>query len=155
MIWRVCDRSLRRDWTWQTRSRPPFAEFQPILSVPLNNMMSKHSTPREIPEAHRASEHLDNERTFLAWVRTTVALISLGFVVSRLSPTLSAAGATNASRIFSRTQPVGIVLIVFGALVTVLAALRYDQVNRQIEAGMVKTDRGLVWIVTLTISSLS
>ena len=117
--------------------------------------MSKHATHREIPEAHRASEHLDNERTFLAWVRTNRALIGLGFVVSRLSPTLSAAGAVNASRILSRTQPVGIVLIVFGALVTVLAALRYDQVNRQIEAGLVKPDRVLVWIVTLIIAALS
>ena len=117
--------------------------------------MSKHTRHHPIPETHRASEHLDNERTFLAWVRTDVALISLGFVVSRLSPTLSAAGAVNASRILSRTQPVGIVLIVFGALVTVLAALRYDQVNRQIEAGLVKTDRGLVWIVTLLITLLS
>jgi putative membrane protein len=117
--------------------------------------MSRRAKHREIPEAHRASEHLDNERTFLAWVRTDVALISLGFVVSRLSPTLSAAGAVNASRILSRTQPVGIVLIVFGALVTVLAALRYDQVNRQIEAGLVKPDRGLVWIVTLIIALLS
>src|SRR5947209_18548750 len=98
---------------------------------------------REVPEEHRAAEHLSNERTFLAWVRTNVALISLGFVVSRLSPTLSAAGATNASRILSRTQPVGIVLIVFGALVTVLAALRYDQVNRQIEAAVVKPGRAL------------
>ena len=117
--------------------------------------MSKHATHQPIPESHRASEHLDNERTFLAWVRTDVALISLGLVVSRLSPTLSAAGAVNASRILSRTQPVGIVLIVFGAVVTVLAAFRYDQVNRQIEAGMVKTDRGLVWIVTLLIFLLS
>src|SRR5258706_12811574 len=111
--------------------------------------MSKRVIHREIPEAHRASEHLDNERTFLAWVRTDVALISLGFVVSRLSPTLSAAGAVNASRILSRTQPVGIVLIVFGALVTVFAAVRYDQVNRQIEAGGVKPDLWFVLIATL------
>jgi len=33
--------------------------------------------------------------------------------------------------------------------------LRYDQVNRQIEAGLVKPDRGLVWIVTLIIVLLS
>jgi putative membrane protein len=117
--------------------------------------MTKRATHREIPEAHRASQHLDNERTFLAWVRTNVALISLGLVVSRLSPTLGAAGASNASRILSKTQPVGIVLVVFGALVTVLAAVRYDQVNRQIEAGIIKTDRGLVWIVTLIITLLS
>jgi putative membrane protein len=117
--------------------------------------MTKRATQREIPEAHRASEHLDNERTFLAWVRTNVALISLGFVVARLSPTLNGAGATNAARVLSKTQPVGIVLVVFGALVTVLAAIRYGQVNRQIEAGVVKTDRALVWIVTLLIVLLS
>ena len=117
--------------------------------------MSKRVAHREIPEAHRASEHLDNERTFLAWVRTNIALISLGFIIARISPTLSAAGATNASRILARTTLVGIVLVVFGALVTVLAAVRYDQVNRQIEAGIVKPDRGLVWIVTLIITLLS
>lgn len=117
--------------------------------------MSRHVTHRPIPEAHRASEHLDNERTFLAWVRTNIALISLGFVVARLSPALNAAGATNASRVFARTTPVGIVLVVFGALVTVLAALRYDQVNRQIEAGVVKPDRWLVWVVTLVVFLLS
>ena len=117
--------------------------------------MTKHATHREIPEAHRASEHLDNERTFLAWVRTNIALIGLGFIVARISPTLSAAGATNASRILARTTLVGIVLVVFGALVTVLAAVRYDQVNRQIEAGIVKPDRGLVWIVVLIITLLS
>ena len=117
--------------------------------------MSKHSTHRPIPEAHRASEHLDNERTFLAWVRTNIALITLGFVVARLSPALGAAGATNASRFLARTTPVGIVLVVFGALVTVLAAWRYGQVNRQIEAGVVKADSALVWIVTLVITLLS
>src|ERR1041385_9343863 len=79
--------------------------------------MTKRATHREIPETRRASEHLDNERTFLAWVRTNVALISLGFVVARLSPTLNGAGATNAARVLSKTQTVGIVLIVFGALV--------------------------------------
>src|SRR5438552_19105546 len=102
--------------------------------------MRQRVTHREVPETHRASEHLDNERTFLAWLRTNVALIGLGFVVARLSPTLRAAAA-NASRIVSKALPAGIALVVFGALVTILAAWRYDRVNRQIEAGMVKTDR--------------
>ena len=117
--------------------------------------MTKRAIHREVPEAHRGSEHLDNERTFLAWVRTNIALIGLGFVVARLSPALGAVGATNVSRIATKTLPAGIVLVIFGALVTVLAAWRYDRVNRQIEAGKVKTDRGLVWIVTLLITLLS
>jgi len=115
--------------------------------------MGKRVVHREIPEAHRASAHLDNERTFLAWVRTTVALIGLGFVIARLSPTLGA--AATGGRITTKAVPAGITLIVLGAVVTVLAAWRYDRVNRQSEEGIVKTDRGLVWMVTLLIALLS
>ena len=115
--------------------------------------MSDRRRHREVPEERRAAEHLDNERTFLAWVRTNVALI--GIVLARLSPSLSAAGAVNAGRITAKTVPLGIVLVVFGTLVTVLAAWRYDKVNREIEAGFVKTDRALVWFVTLAIVLLS
>ena len=46
-------------------------------------------------------------------------------------------------------------LIVFGALITIFAAWRYDRVNRQIEAGLVKTDRAMVWILTTLIAILS
>src|SRR6266446_4211193 len=106
--------------------------------------MTERRRHREIPEEHRAAQHLDNERTFLAWVRTNVALISLGFVLARLSSSLTAAGAVNAGHIAAKTVLLGIVLVVFGALVTLLAAWRYDRVNRQIEAGFVKTDRALV-----------
>jgi putative membrane protein len=117
--------------------------------------MNKRVAHREIPEAHRASEHLDNERTFLAWVRTTVALISLGFVIARLSPTVGAATTATGSGIASKAVPAGIALIILGAVVTVLAAWRYDRVNRQIEEGIVKTDRGMVWIVTVLVALLS
>ena len=123
-------------------------------SVELSKM-NERRRHREIPEEHRAAQHLDNERTFLAWVRTNVALISLGFVLARLSPSLTAAGAVNAGRIAAKTVPLGIVLVVFGALVTLLAAWRYDRVNRQIEAGLVKTDRALVWFIALAIVLLS
>jgi len=113
------------------------------------------SRHREVPEEHRAAEHLANERTFLAWVRTNVALISLGFLLARLSPSLSAAGVANAGRIAAKTVSLGIGLVIFGALVTLLAAWRYDSVNRQIEAGRVKTDRALVWFIALAIVLLS
>ena len=117
--------------------------------------MSKRTVHREIPEAHRASEHLDNERTFLAWVRTNVALISIGFVVARLTPTLGAAGAANGNRVASKAGAAGIVLVILGAVITVMAAWRYHQVNRQIEAGIVKPDRGMVLMVTVLIALLS
>jgi putative membrane protein len=108
---------------------------------------------REIPVEHRAQEHLANERTFLAWIRTTIALISLGFVLARAGP-LFASGA-KAHLMSARLSPFGIGLAVFGALMTGLAAWRYDIVNREIEEGMVKTDRLLVWFIALVVMGLS
>lgn len=116
---------------------------------------TKRKRHREVPDDRRAAEHLANERTFLAWVRTNVALISLGLVVARLSPSLVAETAGGARRVAARTIPLGVLLVVFGALVTMLAAWRYRRVNQEIEAGLVKTDRALVWIVTLVITLLS
>jgi len=36
-----------------------------------------------VQEEKLATEFLANERTFLAWVRTSIAVISLGFVVAK------------------------------------------------------------------------
>lgn len=38
-----------------------------------------------IGDEKRATEYLANERTFLAWIRTSIAIISLGFVVAKFS----------------------------------------------------------------------
>src|SRR2546429_4166574 len=40
--------------------------------------MAQHGNPET-----RVREHLANERTLLAWVRTAIALMGLGFVVAR------------------------------------------------------------------------
>ena len=116
--------------------------------------MAERKKHREIPEEARSQEHLANERTFLSWVRTTIALISLGFVIARLGLWLREAGV-NAPRLSHSVSPIGIGLMGFGTLLTVLAAWRYDSVNRQIEAGIVKTDRALVWFVTLAVAAIS
>ena len=113
--------------------------------------MADRQQHHEIPAEHRASEHLANERTFLAWVRTNIALISLGFVLARLGIWLRDDGM-NAPRVLNRTPPLGIALMGLGAVLTVLAAWHYDALNRQIEAGLVKTDRALVWFVAVAVA---
>jgi putative membrane protein len=37
------------------------------------------------PQVDRQREHQANERTFLAWLRTSVALIGFGFAIARFS----------------------------------------------------------------------
>jgi putative membrane protein len=41
--------------------------------------------PASISEDKQAAEYLANDRTFLAWVRTSIAVVSLGFVVTKFS----------------------------------------------------------------------
>jgi putative membrane protein len=120
----------------------------------MNHPLSAPKKHREIPEEARSQEHLANERTFLSWVRTTIALVSLGFVIARLGLWLREAGV-NVSKLSHSVSPIGVGLMGFGALLTVLAAWRYDAVNRQIEAGQVSTDRALVWFVTLAVAVIS
>ena len=97
--------------------------------------MSERQTHRPVAEDQRAPEHLSNERTFLAWVRTSIALLSLGFVLARVGPSLAERSAASSSHA-PRAVPVGISLITLGALLTVLAAWRHSRVNREIENGM-------------------
>ena len=37
------------------------------------------------PNADRSQQHLANERTFLSWVRTCVALVGLGFIIAKFN----------------------------------------------------------------------
>jgi uncharacterized membrane protein YidH (DUF202 family) len=49
----------------------------------------------------------------------------------------------------------GMGMIAFGALAILLAAWRYRRVNRQIDAGLVEPDHGLVALVTAALTVLA
>jgi putative membrane protein len=113
----------------------------------------------KVADERKATEYLANERTFLAWVRTSIAIISLGFVIAkfglwfgefatRLDPQLQQVRTGS-------SIPIGLAMISFGGVLTILAAWRYHVVNRSIERGEVKADRGLVLLVTALIALLS
>lgn len=104
-------------------------------------------------EDKRASEYLANERTFLAWVRTSIAVISLGFVVTKFSVWLrelaNQVSPGTPIRPTGASLPIGVSLMALGALLVVLAARRYCLVNRKIRSGKVSPDHGLVIFVTV------
>lgn len=113
-------------------------------------MTDETSVKSKVPAEHHASEFLANERTFLAWVRTSIAVISLGFAVTKFDAWLKqlqqAGGAVIDGPGWSR--PMGIAMIVIGGLLSVLAAWRYHVVNRQIERGEVRADRLMIFWTT-------
>ena len=112
-----------------------------------------------IDETRRATEYLANERTFLAWIRTSVAVVSLGFVLARFSVWLREFAIQRAPQLpvhrAGISLPIGVAMMTFGGLLSVLAAWRYHVVNRDIERGKVRADRGLVILVTIMMAVLS
>ena len=86
----------------------------------------------------RFSDHAANERTYLAWVRTAIAVMAFGFLVERfdLFFTYASQTATHAARRLHMhlrtTEWVGLALIVFGALIIVLASARFLRNRRDI-----------------------
>ena len=85
------------------------------------------------------------ERTFLAWLRTGIALMGFGFVVARFSLFLRELAVSNTS-IQSHpgafSLPAGIVLIVIGMLVNVVSAARHARYVRALDEGKFRSAFG-------------
>src|SRR6266480_4540288 len=96
-----------------------------------NEMTNAQHTKGRLDPDKIEAEILANERTFLAWVRTSIAVMSLGFVIARFS-------------LWMRQ-------ICLGAVLTAFAAWRYHVVNRAIERGEIEADPRMVMAVTVII----
>ena len=121
--------------------------------------IQKQRDEATIDETKRATEYLANERTFLAWVRTSIAVISLGFVLARFSVWLRELSIQRQPQIrihrWGISLPIGVAMMILGGALTMLAAWRYHVVNRDIQRGKVSADRGLVVLVTAMVTLLS
>ena len=112
-----------------------------------------------ISEDKQAAEYLANERTFLAWVRTSIAVISLGFVVTKFSLWMRELAVrldpNTTPRRMGASLPIGVTLMALGGLLVMLAARRYWVVNHSIERGKVSANHGLVILVTAMVVFLA
>lgn len=75
-------------------------------------------------------DHAANERTFLAWVRTAIAVMAFGFLIERFDLMLRAAGlvsgaAASRGREHEFANVAGMSTILVGTLLFVLATFRF------------------------------
>jgi len=100
--------------------------------------MSEHTPLPETKGGHNRRVHMANERTFLAWVRTSISIMAFGFVVEKFSLFVKQMGyylgkeATPPPQGYSSL--IGILLVGLGVVMGVLAFVRYKKVERQIDA---------------------
>jgi uncharacterized membrane protein YidH (DUF202 family) len=105
--------------------------------------MPSHQSPND--ELPRLREHMANERTYLAWVRTSIGIMAFGFVVEKFSLFLKQITAflknehipqsAYTSPLFQGYSSIfGILLVVFGALICLFAFIKYKKIEKQIKA---------------------
>jgi uncharacterized membrane protein YidH (DUF202 family) len=102
--------------------------------------------PRKEKQAQNRRVHMANERTFLAWIRTSIGIMAFGFVVEKfalfvkqmdrfLIHTADGKSITPWPKtpVTSTSSIVGVILIGLGATMGLLAFIRYKKVEKQID----------------------
>jgi putative membrane protein len=108
----------------------------------------------------RYTDHAANERTYLAWVRTAIAVMAFGFLVEKFDLFLEvAAQSLSGKQPTALNQAVGdvagLLLIVLGGAMMVVATMRFRQVAKDIDAADVRPGRGTRMDVTLVMLLLT
>jgi putative membrane protein len=87
------------------------------------------------------SDHAANERTFLAWVRTAIALMAFGFLVAKFDLFLKIAARSLGTDHHAVALPsedfggaAGVLRILAGTVVVALAALRFVRTGPAIDS---------------------
>jgi putative membrane protein len=106
------------------------------------------------------TEHSANERTFLAWIRTGIAVIAFGFVVEKFNLFILALTSTAVANVglAVRTDRLagplgryeGVALMLVGIALIALAGVRFVRTTRMIDASELQ-DGGVRSEVAITI----
>lgn len=98
------------------------------------------------PKSQHVTEHLANERTVLAWVRTSIAVMTFGVALNRFSLfLLEFQRTTETERAVNRhAETVGIGLIALGVLIMFGAAWHYLHVANAIDRDIYRPRRFVV-----------
>ena len=116
-----------------------------IIKYDMANLEEKNSI-------ERSREHLANERTFLAWIRTSIALMGFGFVIVKFSlflKQLSLLLETRGLPSKGYSSIVGVVMVAIGVIIAILAFLQYKKNEKQLKNNYFVSSSKLTLLVTL------
>jgi inner membrane protein YidH len=115
---------------------------------------------KKTAKSFNRTDHLANERTFLAWIRTNLGIMAFGFVVERFSffiqqiegslgkSELSEPNFTH-STMQGYSSVFGISLIAIGAILCIFAFLKFKKTEKQINDDAYQSSRFLDTILAL------
>ena len=117
---------------------------------------TKNKSPVKV---RNPSDHMANERTFLAWIRTSIGLMAFGFVVEKFAFFMkklslfmgkSIADESTASSL-GYSSIFGIALVAFGTFMGVLAFVRYKKVEKEIDENAYRPSLLLDLLLTMLV----
>jgi putative membrane protein len=83
------------------------------------------------------ADYLANERTFLAWIRTSIALMGFGFVIVKFAVFIRQVALLSGQDVMvpqnRYSAMVGFVMVILGAITTLLAYLRFRTIQKQLQ----------------------
>jgi uncharacterized membrane protein YidH (DUF202 family) len=103
--------------------------------------------------------HMANERTFLAWIRTSIGIMAFGFVVEKFALFIKQMSYVLGKSTLGEALPpshgysaiLGIILVGLGAFMGVLAFIRYKRVEKQINEDTWQPSSILDALLTLSV----
>lgn len=127
--------------------------------------MSPENDRKDEIELSRLNDHLANERTFLAWIRTSIAIMAFGFVVEKFTLFMkqisllllfknNSAALQTPSPDLGYSSILGISLLALGTALCVLSFLKFKYVQSQIQKKMFQQTYLLEIMLALSIFSI-
>jgi putative membrane protein len=101
------------------------------------------------------ADHLANERTFLAWIRTSIALMGFGFVIVKFAIFIRqitiALGEKGLASGKGYSANIGVIMVALGAILATLAYLRYRSIEKQLNNNIYFTSNWMITLVTVSL----
>ena len=109
------------------------------------------TNPDPSTEVGKASDHLANERTFLAWIRTSISITVFGFVVAKFGITLRELLLVRGNGVLESgvSLAIGLGFMAMGIFMALAAWFRYQSTMRRLEAGEFKPARAIVTVLAV------
>jgi putative membrane protein len=107
-----------------------------------------------VPEnSNLARDHLANERTFLAWVRTSVAIVVFGFAIGRFAIALRQLSGLQGRDVKATGFSVwmGTISILAGVVMVAAGLMRYRKTRAQLDQGKFEPAGFIVDLVTILV----
>jgi putative membrane protein len=111
-------------------------------------------------EENKIRDYLANERTFLAWLRTSVALMGFGLILVKFSVFLKEVTLLDLNKVILHSEKdysgvTGLVLVVTGMVTLVLSYFNYRRTHQRIKENNFTGNNALILAVTILILSVS